>query len=103
MIFFRVSSLVVLMLAVNAIQAKDLVRVQENAGDVSTRKAMLILPGLGGSNKRSAGIAEAMNYEGYDLFIPDYKDRKSVAESVDKLAEFIRQWQLELYDEVHVY
>jgi hypothetical protein len=83
--------------------SKDVVCLQKTDVAIAERKAILVLPGLGSNPGRVDRIQKNLEDQGFDLFIPDYKDRKSVAGSVENLFAFSQQWNLKTYKEVHVF
>ena len=85
-------------------EVKKEIIVIEDAGLARAEKeALLILPGLGDSNRGRRHQKSYFSDKGYDLFIPDFKDRGSVEASVLKLEKFFFDNQLDEYKKVHVF
>ena len=64
---------------------------------------MLILPGLEDSPKGRAHLKERFGNREYDLYIPDFHDKKSFDGTVENLHEFYQEQQLDQYARVHVF
>jgi hypothetical protein len=67
------------------------------------KEALLILPGFG---SKTEGIGDLKSYfsgHGYDLFIPDYIGRGSLAECVGNLDRFQKDHHLIEYRKLHVF
>lgn len=69
----------------------------------SEREAILILPGLGDSRKGRNAQEEFFSNRGYDVYIPDFLDRKSFESSVANLANFYEEYGLNEYRKVHAF
>jgi hypothetical protein len=67
------------------------------------KEAILILPGFGSKVFGTKKIRNFFKKQGYDLYVPNYISRKSVAKSVTNLDEFIQQKELLKYQKLHVF
>lgn len=90
-----------LLFGVRASFAKDIVIVDASK-PASEKKALLILPGLGSIMHGVKHVRDYYRDQGYDLYIPDYISRKSVAQCTANVDEFLGKYHLEDYKEVHV-
>ena len=62
-----------------------------------------MLPGFGDKLKYRQIQAAFFANAGYDVFIPDYRDRQSLSASMDQLARFMAEHRLGEYEELHVF
>lgn len=69
----------------------------------SEKEALIILPGLGDSKKGRRHQREFFNDPAYDLYIPEYSDRKSFAGTLEKFSQFFEDHNLGEYKKVHVF
>jgi hypothetical protein len=69
----------------------------------SEKEALLILPGFGSESEGVKGIRDRFSHQGYDLFIPDYISRKSLAECLTTLDRFMEKQHLAEYRKQHVF
>lgn len=67
------------------------------------KEALLILPGFGDNRKRRKAQKKYFADCGYDLYIPNYKNRKSIAGTVQNLHDFYHEHELDQYKKVHVF
>jgi hypothetical protein len=67
------------------------------------KEALLILPGFGDNRKRRKAQKKFFAECGYDLYIPNYKNRKSIANTVQNLYDFYHDHGLDQYKKVHVF
>lgn len=67
------------------------------------KEALIILPGAGDSNRGRRHQKKFFENAGYDLYIPDYFDRKSFDGTVDKLKMYYDEKGLGEYREVHIF
>lgn len=81
--------------------AKDIVHIDASK-PASEKKALLILPGFGSIAHGVKHIEAYYKDRGYDLFIPDYISRKSVAKCTANLDDFLKEYRLDEYKELHV-
>ena len=84
-----------------SVHAKDIVVIDESK-PASEKEALLILPGLGSISHGVKNIKKYYASRGYDLYIPDYISRNSVAECTVNIDEFLLEYNLSEYREVHV-
>lgn len=70
---------------------------------IKNKEAILILPGLGDSKKNRKNQMEAFINEGYDVFIPDYIDRKSFDTCVANVVRFVETYELRKYKKLHCF
>lgn len=67
------------------------------------KEAILILPGFGTIMHNTKSQKEHFQNRGYDVYIPDYISRKSIAKSVENIKQFYAKHELERYKKVHVF
>ena len=82
---------------------KEIIVIEDAAVPKAKKEALLILPGLGDSNRGRRHQKRYFTNRGYDLFIPDFKDRKSIEATVLKLEKFFFDNHLDEYKKVHVF
>ena len=63
----------------------------------SEKEAILVLPGLGDGRKGRKHQQRFFQNKGYDLFIPDFHDRKSFDGSLENLVQFFETQKLREY------
>ncbi len=83
-------------------KVKDVIVHQNTSVPIDEREAILILPGVGDSQKGRKRQKEAFSNIGYDLYIPDYLSRMTVQDCVNNLSAFIEKHNLKSYKKVHV-
>ncbi|MEM7372134.1 MAG: hypothetical protein AAF587_26185 [Bacteroidota bacterium] len=81
----------------------DVIVIHDASIPKSQKEAILILPGLQDSKKGRAHQTEMFARDGYDLYIPDYRDRPSYEGTVKKLHQFFEREQLGEYKKLHVF
>ena len=86
-----------------ALPAKDVVVITNPNVPRGEKEAILILPGFGSKLHGSKHQKKYFRDKGYDLFIPKYISRKSIAASVKNVDEFIAKHQLGEYRKIHVF
>ncbi|MEZ4825608.1 MAG: hypothetical protein R3C61_04835 [Bacteroidia bacterium] len=69
----------------------------------AAREAILVLPGLGDSHRGRNAQVKFFANRGYDVYIPDFLDRKSYQKSVENLAAFYHSSGLTEYKKVHAF
>jgi hypothetical protein len=69
----------------------------------SQREALLILPGFGAKDEGTDDLHKYFSHRGFDLFIPDYIGRDSIAQCTTSLDRFIQEKKLGEYRKVHVF
>jgi hypothetical protein len=84
-------------------QSRDVVVITNRAIERHEKEALLILPGFGTKIHGTAFQKKYFSNKSYDLFIPDYIARNSLAESVENVDEFIKKQHLQEYKKVHVF
>jgi hypothetical protein len=88
----------------NSVVAKDIVvKDTANKSPVENREAILILPGFGTVFHSLKDQKKAFSNLGYDLFIPDYLSKKTMAECTNNVCEFIEKHHLEKYKKINVF
>lgn len=83
--------------------AKERIFINTNSKKISEREAILILPGFGSKVHGTKKIAEYFFNKNYDVFIPDYLSRNSIANCVENLNEFYIERNLKEYKKIHVF
>lgn len=81
----------------------DVIVVHDPSIPKSDKEAILILPGLQDSKKGRAHQTELFARDGFDLYIPDYRDRPSFDGTVEKLYQFYQREKLGEYKRIHVF
>ena len=84
-------------------EVKEIVIINKPDIPRSQKEALIILPGAGDSNRGRRKQADFFGKAGYDLYIPDYFDRKSLPGTPEKLREFYEEMGLAEYRKVHVF
>lgn len=69
----------------------------------SEKEALIILPGFGDSKKSRKKQIDFFKEKGYDVYIPSYKNKKTVEECVQKFAAFYTREEMTQYKKVHVF
>ena len=82
---------------------KERIFISDSSKPPSEKEAILILPGFGSKIHGTKQIAEFFFNKGYDVFIPDYIARNSIADCVDNLDKFIAKYKLLGYKNVKVF
>jgi len=80
--------------------ASDVVFIEKNK-EKSKKIALVILNGIGDSKKNRKAQMNFFNNKGMDVFIPDYKQRSSLDESLRKFTKFYDDYEIEKYKEVY--
>lgn len=83
-----------------AIQAKDFTHINYNLHK-SEKVALVILNGFGDSRKNRNIQLDFFSDKEMDIFIPDYKQRKSLDKSISSFTKFYYEFELEKYKEVN--
>jgi len=83
----------------NNIYAKDVIII-DTSENISKKQALVILNGFGDSKKNRKIQKEFFQDKGYDLFIPEYIERKSIDLSVSTFSYFYDKNNLDEYKEV---
>ncbi len=83
-----------------AVQAKDFTHINYNLHK-SEKVALVILNGFGDSRKNRNIQLDFFSDKEMDIFIPDYKQRKSLDKSISSFTKFYYEFELEKYKEVN--
>jgi hypothetical protein len=75
----------------------------EDTSSVHVNEAIVILPGFGDTKKGRKNQKSFFQHKGYDLYIPKYKDSKSLDNCVKNLEVFYEEQELKKYDRVHFF
>lgn len=67
------------------------------------KEALVILPGFGDSKKGRKKQKKFFSNKGYDLYIPNYKHRKSFEGTVENFTAFFKKHELNKYKKVHIF
>ena len=70
---------------------------------LAEKEAIVVLVGFGSKIQGTKKIADYFFHKGYDVYIPDYIARRSIANSVDQLDKFMLKHQLKKYKKLHVF
>ena len=92
--------LLLLFLSTDGLNAKDYIYIENNIPK-SQKKALVILNGVGDSKKYRKIQLEYFKNNGMDVFIPDYKQRSSLDESLYKFSVFYDLYEIDSYKEVN--
>lgn len=84
-----------------SIDAQEIIHVNGDK-NVSEKTAVVILNGFGDSRKNRKKQTAYFKTLGYDFFIPDYKDRKSLDGCVQNFSNFYKAQNLQQYKQVSV-
>ena len=82
---------------------KDRIYIANPTVLLSEKDAILILPGFGSKIQGTQKIADYFFNKNYDVFIPDYISRKSIAGCVKNLDVFITKHSLKKYRKIYVF
>lgn len=83
--------------------ARDIVLLDKsNTASITEKEAILILPGFGTIMHNSKSFKANFKNQGYDVYIPDYISRKSIAKCAENVAAFYSKYELHNYKKVHV-
>ena len=80
--------------------ASDIIYI-DDAKEKSEKIALIILNGIGDSKKNRKTQIKFFARKGMDVFIPDYKQRSSLDESLYKFTVFYDDYEIEKYKEVY--
>ena len=85
-------------------QARDIILINKaDTTPVADREAILILPGFGTIFHNTKNQVANFKNQGFDVFIPDYISRKSLAKCTKNVDQFFTKHHLERYKKVHVF
>ena len=83
----------------NNIYTQDVIII-DTAEDISEKEALVILNGFGDSKKNRRIQKEFFQEKGYDLFIPEYVEKKSLDLTISTFSYFYEKNNLDKYKEV---
>ena len=95
--------LLLFLLGFNDTWSKDIIILDSNQLKIEDREAILVLTGFGSFYHSPKNQKINFKQPGYDLFIPDYIDKKSIALCSEHLGTFITKQQLSKYKKIHVF
>jgi len=85
-------------------QARDIILMNKaDTTPVAEREAILILPGFGTIFHNTKNQVANFKNQGFDVFIPDYISRKSLAKCTKNVDQFYKKHHLDRYKKVHVF
>ncbi|MBA2612260.1 MAG: hypothetical protein H0U95_09835 [Bacteroidetes bacterium] len=87
----------------NLSAGKERIYIKDPSKDLGQKEAILILPGFGSRVHGTKLISDFFFNNEYDVFIPDYISRHSIADCVTNLDEFIIKHKLAGYKKLHVF
>ena len=82
---------------------KSVIAIHSDELSYSEKEALIILPGFGDSKKGRRHQKKYFKNVGYDLYIPDYIDRRSYAGTIDRFTKLYNTYRLEEYKRVHIF
>lgn len=86
------------------VDARHIVRLDKSSTvAIEEREAIVILTGFGSLYHSAKNQVKNFKDQGFDLFIPDYIDRQSLADCSSNLEKFIEKNKLKSYKKVHVF
>jgi pimeloyl-ACP methyl ester carboxylesterase len=80
--------------------------VVQKSSDPANTEAILVLPGLGMKRSALDGVREfgsTADEAGLDLFVADFRSRRSIEAGVDALHGYLEELDLDGYEKVHVF
>ena len=83
----------------NNIYTQDVIIIN-TAEDISEKEALVILNGFGDSKKNRRIQKEFFQEKGYDLFIPEYVEKKSLDLTISTFSSFYNRYKLDEYKQV---
>tara|TARA_B100001769_G_C21850397_1_gene460984 strand:- start:127 stop:549 length:423 start_codon:yes stop_codon:yes gene_type:complete len=96
----KILSFFLLFLFVLNVDAKDFIYIDKSL-QKSNKIALVILNGVGDSKKNRKIQLNFFKDKGMDVFIPDYKQRSSLDESLYKFTVFYDNYEISGYKEVY--
>lgn len=91
--------ILILCIVSNNIYTQDVIIV-DTAEDISDKEALVILNGFGDSKKNRRIQKEFFQEKGYDLFIPEYVEKKSLDLTISTFSSFYNRYKLDQYKQV---
>lgn len=92
---------ILIVLLCSSLYAQEVV-VFDTTSSKEINEAILILPGIADSKKNRKLQKNYFEQKGFDLFIPEYKDDKTLEQCVENLNIFYKIQHLESYERIHV-
>ena len=96
----KVFTLTISLIFILNLSAKDHCYIQRGV-DKSEKIALVILNGIGDSKKNRKIQLDFFRDKGMDVYIPDYKQRSSLDESLYKFSVFYDNYEIDSYKEVN--
>jgi hypothetical protein len=97
---FKLNVLQLFLIISFSLQAKNFTHINYGL-DKSEKVALVILNGFGDSKKNRKIQLDFFSNKEMDVFIPDYKQRNSLDESISSFTKFYFEFELEKYKEVN--
>lgn len=97
---YKIFTLSISLILILNLSAKDYCFI-DNSIDKSEKIALVILNGIGDSKKKRKVQIEFFSNKGMDVYIPDYKERKSLEKSFSTFSVFYNNHELNNYKEVN--
>ena len=82
---------------------RSVIAIQKGELSYSEKEALIILPGIGDSRKGRRHQKKYFENVGYDLYIPDYIDRRSYEGTIDRFTKLYDEYRLGEYKKVHIF
>ena len=101
--YISMKFLIVIFFLLPILNVKSQEVIVEDTTSVQINEALVILPGFGDSKKGRKNQKLFFQHKGYDLYIPKYKDGKSLDNCVKNLKAFYVQHELHKYERVHFF
>ena len=76
------------------------IQIIDSSKDITEKEALVILNGFGDSKKNRKSQELFFKNKGYDLFIPEYVQRKSIGLTLSSFSSFYKRSNLDQYKEV---
>jgi hypothetical protein len=102
-ITLRLAFFLIFFFAINFLFSKNIVVIEDKNVPRNQKEAILILPGFGSKLNGTKAQRRFFAKKGYDLFIPDYLSRKSMAATLEKFDRFFEKQHLNEYRKIHVF
>lgn len=100
----RIFLLILLLSNAVSLEARHIIKLDKSSTvGREEREAIVILTGFGSLYHSAKNQVKNFKDQGYDLFIPDYINRQSLAECSSNLEHFIEKNKLKTYKKVHVF
>ncbi len=92
----------ILILMVTPTSSQEIIYANQIA-DKQLDQAVVILPGFGDSKRRRKAQLAFFKTTGYDVYIPNFSDRKSFDKCVSNLSDFVEKHEINKYQGVHYF